>query len=311
MVKCEICGKEFKSLKGISTHISQIHHVKTKDYFDKYLKTMTDGVCLNHTKYEGCLKTTKFINMVVGYHKYCSVKCMSNSEEHKKRSSECKLGDKHWLKRPGITHPNKDKTYVQLHGIKKANKLKNHLSELGKLLIGSKNPFFRKTHTEEIKEKFRQYRIGKTYIELYGEERSKEINRKREETCMNTIGVSNPFKTKEYREAQQKRMLNGRAAYLLSCVKNPSKPQVELFKVVNEVCPYPIMNYPCLNKSIDIAIPKLSIAIEYDGSYFHQDQEADDIRQKLLEEEGWKFLRYRDYVPTKNKLQKDIFKLLE
>jgi len=111
------------------------------------------------------------------------------------------------------------------------------------------------------------------------------------------------------KEITRQRMLNGGAAHALSFMSNPSKPQVELFHLVQEVCPYPIMNYPCLNKSIDIAIPKLSIAIEYDGSYWHQDQEADDIRQKLLEEEGWIFLRYRDYVPTKNELTHDILSI--
>ena len=108
------------------------------------------------------------------------------------------------------------------------------------------------------------------------------------------------------KEEQRQHMLNGGAAYANSFISNPSKPQVELFKLVNELCPYPIMNYPCLNFSIDIAIPKLSIAIEYDGSYWHQDKEYDNIRQLKLEQEGWKFLRYVDYVPSKQELLNDI-----
>lgn len=107
-------------------------------------------------------------------------------------------------------------------------------------------------------------------------------------------------------EADRKRMLDGQASYMNSFITNPSKPQVELFKLTSSIYPASILNCPSLNFSIDIAIPELMIAIEYDGSYWHQNQEADDRRQKLLEKEGWKFLRYRDYIPTKDELEKDI-----
>ena len=105
------------------------------------------------------------------------------------------------------------------------------------------------------------------------------------------------------------RMLNGGAAHANSFITNPSKPQVELFNLVKEDHPESILEYPCLNYSIDIVIPNLKIAIEYDGSYWHQDQEKDDKRQREIEDQGWTFLRYRDYVPSKEELRKDIFNL--
>ena len=106
-------------------------------------------------------------------------------------------------------------------------------------------------------------------------------------------------------------MKNGGAAHALSFSKNPSKPQVELFKLVQGLCPYPVMNYPCSNFSIDIAIPQLGIAIEYDGSYWHQNKNYDRMRQTLLEKQGWTFIRYVDYLPTKHELRKDIQRILE
>ncbi len=102
------------------------------------------------------------------------------------------------------------------------------------------------------------------------------------------------------------RMKNGGSAYMLSFVKSPSKPQVELFELIKLFYPNAILNYPSLNKSIDVAIPEKMIAIEYDGSYWHQDEEADTKRQKELEAVGWKFLRYKDYVPSLNELKKDL-----
>jgi len=114
-----------------------------------------------------------------------------------------------------------------------------------------------------------------------------------------------------YTEIQRQKMLNGQAAYMLSFNRNPSKPQVKLFNLIKERYPSAIINYQVLNFSIDIAIPNLRIAIEYDESYWHQDQEKDNKRQKEIEDQGWTFLRYRDYVPSKEELERDINNIKE
>ncbi len=110
-------------------------------------------------------------------------------------------------------------------------------------------------------------------------------------------------------EKQKERMLNGGAAYMLSFVKNPSNPQVELFHLVQEIYLGTVLNYPCLNYSIDIVVPQLNLAIEYDSSYWHQDEDKDLKRQLELEKEGWIFLRYRDYVPILEKFLEDLNQL--
>lgn len=77
------------------------------------------------------------------------------------------------------------------------------------------------------------------------------------------------------------------------------------------IYPQAILNYAVLklNRSIDIAIPDLMVAIEYDGSYWHKGKEKEDaIRQKELESIGWQFLRYVDYVPSINEFKKDLKK---
>jgi SPP1 gp7 family putative phage head morphogenesis protein len=53
-----------------------------------------------------------------------------------------------------------------------------------------------------------------------------------------------------------------------------------------------IFQYPVLKYDVDFAIPALKIAIECDGEYWHRDKQADDIRQKRIENEGWFVLRY-------------------
>jgi G:T-mismatch repair DNA endonuclease (very short patch repair protein) len=103
-------------------------------------------------------------------------------------------------------------------------------------------------------------------------------------------------------------MINGGAQYTHSFITNPSKPQVELFNLVKQIDICPILNFAVkeVNKCIDIALPHRKIAIEYDGSYWHQDEEKDKQRQKQIESLGWKFIRYRDRVPSLDELRLDI-----
>lgn len=110
---------------------------------------------------------------------------------------------------------------------------------------------------------------------------------------------------------QKERMLNGLASYANSFVKNPSKPQVKLFEMTKLLCHCAVLNFPVeeINRNIDIAIPLHKIAIEYDGSYWHQDEEKDAKRQEQLELLGWKFIRYRDYIPSLDELKKSIMEV--
>jgi len=110
-----------------------------------------------------------------------------------------------------------------------------------------------------------------------------------------------------FRRIHSERMLNGGAARANSFVQNPSKSQVLLFEKVRKIYPDAVLNYPVLNFSIDVAIPQENIAIEYDGSYWHQGRKEEDAkRQKELENIGWKFLRYVDYVPKTDILKNDL-----
>jgi hypothetical protein len=113
---------------------------------------------------------------------------------------------------------------------------------------------------------------------------------------MKRLGKKDP----KHSKFMKKRCLDGFATYMSSCNKNPSKPQVKLFEQVKLLYPSAILNYPYKNYSIDIAIPELKIAIEYDEPYWHKDkEEADKKRQIEIEKGGWKFIRY-------SKLPKEI-----
>ena len=126
-----------------------------------------------------------------------------------------------------------------------------------------------------------------------------------------SIGTKNGWDKKpEVKKSHSERMKNGQAAYCNTFIKNPSKPQVALYKIIKEIFSTAILNHQVGRKNVDIGIPELKIAIEYDGSYYHKNVEYDNERQTEIENLGWVFLRYRDYVPTKDEIIKDMNKFL-
>lgn len=141
----------------------------------------------------------------------------------------------------------------------------------------------------------------KTCIKKYGVENISQIDEVKEKkirTCVNNNGYEYWVGSDEHKEW----MNNGGAAYCNKFISNPSKPQLELYKKILKLCPYAIINYPSLNYSIDIAIPFLNIAIEYDGSYWHNDNH-DNKRDEKLKKEGWKIFRFTDRIPNIKELK--------
>ena len=126
----------------------------------------------------------------------------------------------------------------------------------------------------------------------------------------------------KFKEEQRQRMLNGGAVHAISFVRNPSKPQVELFNRIKELYPNAKINYPFYrgegesNYSLDVAIPEHMIWFESDGTYYHQDKEKDMIRQRNIEKLGWKCIRYYpvdfvSQVPSIEQIKIDINNILE
>lgn len=119
---------------------------------------------------------------------------------------------------------------------------------------------------------------GKTYKEIHGEEKTKKLIKDRK--------------------------ISG--AIACSKCTNPSVPQVKLYEMVKTIYESAILNHTVEWYCIDIAIIDKKIAIEYDGSYWHQDLRKDLERQNDLEKLGWKFIRYIDQLPSIETLTDDI-----
>ena len=157
---------------------------------------------------------------------------------------------------------------------------------------GQGTPFYGKKHNKETLRKMSLKQEGQNHP-MYGKKHKEESKNKIRKSCR-------IIWNDEMRNKQRQRMLNGQAAYCNTFINNPSKPQIELFKIIKEMYPNSKLNFQILNYSIDIVIPEFKLAIEYDGSYWHKDKkEYDQKRQQKIESLGWKFIRYVDYIPSK------------
>lgn len=165
-----------------------------------------------------------------------------------------------------------------------------------------------------MKDEFKKNELRNIFLERYGVDNPMKyqlFKDKLQNTLIKRYGTTNLFSIPEFNYKFHQTLYKNYGVYSLNELNNTvSKPQLELFKICQTILPYPVLEYYCSGKFIDIAIPKLGVAIEYDGSYWHQDDESDMKRQKLLENEGWTFLRYIDYVPNEDVLLNDINQIL-
>jgi hypothetical protein len=162
---CKICGFEAKNNMQISGHLRCSHGVWREDHEYYYIinflyqeRNFDEGFCLN------CGSKTKFGTLNSGYLKFCSKECSTDfikgkswkeiyspktlynmknrnwkmSDEQKENTKQRmiknnpmkKLENREKVKNTLLkNHPMRDKTYEELYGEEKANKLKNKRKE--------------------------------------------------------------------------------------------------------------------------------------------------------------------------------------
>lgn len=297
MQKCKICGREFKSIKGLSQHILK-HNMSSNEYFDKYIKKSNDGICM----LKNCNNKTTYISLNIGYRKYCcsdhAVKC-ENYKKNKSEKMKQIFNDDHYRSKLSI-------------GSKKFWNSKNGL-KLKKKYSKERKHKKRPDVSEIIRKRLMDKKIRKKHLKAINDPTTKEkrsISMKKawekEEVRENYRIGRQTKKVYEGHKKQRKYMLNGGAAHARSFIRSPSLPQLELFKIIKTIFSVAQLEYKILNYNVDIAIPQLKIAFEYDGSYWHQNKKIENERQTKIEKLGWQFIRYIDYIPSKNQIIKDM-----
>jgi len=147
-------------------------------------------------------------------------------------------------------------------------------------------------------------RYKKTIKKKYGVDNPYKVEEFKLKTSIALKGRPSPLKGKTYieilgEERAAERIEELRISGAIGCSMTPriSAPQLQLYELVKQKYPTAILEYPLGGYCIDVAVPELKLAFEYDGSYWH-DEEKDKIRDKILSTLGWTVYRFVDALPN-------------
>jgi len=260
MIKCEICEQELVSLKALSQHI-RFHNITSKVYYDQYLRTNSqEGICLT------CGKETKFKSLSSGYQKFCNLKC-SNNNKIVKTTIQSKAKNR-WL---NYTEDDKQK-------------ISDKISLTVKEKWFDPDSFY---NTKEYRSK-----LSKAQTELAKEKRENLIQSIPKITdfvvegeyqnaclpCLFRCQKCNFIFETIWNYLQQGKQCPNCGSH--SGVSKPEKELVDFiksfgFKVVENskkiIAP----------QEVDIFIPELKIGFEYNGLYWHSEQNIKDQNYHL------------------------------
>lgn len=154
-------------------------------------------------------------------------------------------------------------------------------------------------------------KANNTNIKKYGSERplqNKEILNKQRNTCIEKYGTEFPIQLEEFKSQA---IENSRKTLCKKGQIITSKPQIKLFNISKEIFGKEnvLLNYSLGKYSLDIFIKynDIKIDLEYDGCYWHQDENKEKIRNNYVLNNDYRIIRIKgnnrdNNLPTKEKL---------
>ena len=311
MIKCEICGKEFKNYRTLGIHVKRIHNLTTKQYYDTFIKKEYEGNCLQ------CGKKTKFEYLSTGYRRFCSAKCFSNNpliKEKKKETILEKYGTEHYSQTNEVKNKKKE-TCLKKYGVENPSQLEEFKSKRKETMLekyGVENAML----LEEFKDKIKQCwkdktedqkndiveRKKETMLENYGVEhysQTEEYSNKVKETSLKKYGVEHYSQTEECKKRKKETMLEN---YGVECSihlsdKYYSKISQELFWNIYSKLPEELRKkcyFAELNKEFsigegnkyyfyDFTISSIKLCIEFNGDYWHKNPQIYNVTNENID----------------------------
>lgn len=267
---CKLCGFYYSHNRALSTHLQFKHKdYTTQTYYDKFYKIEDEGKCVI------CGKPTKFFNLMKGYLDCCCKSC-SHKTEHFKTSYNASIATR---------------TEEEIKEWRNAskNKIRNN-SSTGRC-ISDKEALKRKQqsikHLKEIIEKgnctFIDYEMDSNNIKVA--KVKFKCNKCGNEYTRIRAGLDRRNREHNY------------GLCPICCLKTISKPERELAEYISSIYKGNILrnDRTYLNgNELDIVLPELKIAFEFDGTFWHMDSrlfKATDINpvRNLTAENIWKF----------------------
>ncbi len=229
MVKCEICGREFNRIVGLSSHIKQRHknEITIEEYYLKYIGE--NGKC------KTCGKDTRFYTLEKGYNIFCCSECSRNDFEVLKKRKETRMKNNNIDKHKKISQEN-NPTMIKCKICKEWFKdicslskhiVRGHKIKLEEYYLKYINSEKRICKTCGKDTKLKNLRDGySTFCSCKCSAVNIETRKKYKKTCVENHGVDNYSKTEEFLEKYKK-----------TCVENhgvDNYSKTEEFKIKSE-----------------------------------------------------------------------------
>jgi len=170
---------------------------------------------------------------------------------------------------------------------------------------GSKNPFYGKKHSVSTKKRISNIRIEKGIAlgvnnPMYGRTHTKKVRLKMSRYLKNLYYKHPEKHINAIMARNYKKQKNKKGGYI-------SKGQVQVYKIIKKYFYKSAkLNYPVRANGtvyfVDVGVPSIRLAIEYDGEYWHRDKPNETIREYRIKKKGWKVIRIteRDFLKLKD-----------
>lgn len=288
-MKCEICGRMIESIQRFGVHVHKIHGLKSKEYYDEFLRKDSEGEC------EVCGKPTGFLAMSTGYRKTCSTKCSRKTKSYREKIKRTNL-ERYGVENPFASEKIKEK-------IKRIN-LERHGVENPGQIEANKDTRFRKTratcvekygtplafHNEKGKRKSLVARYEKLFARI---DKFTKIRSMFDYEDFKSSADSYQWKCLECGELFMDNILNGKTPECPECY-----PKAEVGSSLMErelqdwlASQVGIKRNHMFSKGgtryeLDVYVPSKKIGIEFDGLWWHSEL-AGKNRRYHLEKTEW------------------------
>ena len=283
-IKCLICKKEFYNGDYLSAHLKFEEHITGQNYYNIYLKKENEGIC------PVCSKPTKYINFTRGYQVYCSRECAAKEKGIKISKTKQSYTEEQKI---AITKK-REKTNLERYGVKSNLQIRtlSNPKSISRKKSSSGLTAIEASHTKEARQKAIETRkkhmldgtIKGQNVKQSWETRHNKIKQFCEDNnCISIIDVLAKYGQgwlsldipRIYVNKQNSVISKEYLPIIEQYVKSnqySNKSKAEQYIIDN-------LNYDGVikhndrqiikPKEVDIYLPDLNLAIEYNGLYWH------------------------------------------
>lgn len=273
-MKCKICNLECNSFNILVGHIRHLHKLTSQDYYDKFLKKENEEFCNN----PNCNNRVKYVNIKLGYRQFCSCSCSMSDPENQKQHK------KTFLLKYGVENPSQSQEI-------KNKKIQSYLKKYGRTCnLGD-------PENRKLQEATRRAKNNGNYHSKDAREIFRKNLSDREKIAQTNIknhGFANPFQWPEVKEKIAK--INQNKHINCSCA------EYEIYDWIYKNYIGKIIHNDrtvLSGKELDIYLPEINLAFEYDGKYWHADPrlyKATDIIDGRTAAEIWEYDKKKDLL---------------